>query len=315
MVLLITGLGLVGSQAAALAVSQGEHPIVYELNPQIETLRGIVDPKEFELVRGDLLNREQFERDISPLGVDRIIHTVANPMLTIGAQSNPIDAIKLNIMGTANVLETARKLGISKVVLCSSSVLYNDRTGGLENGKFQEDNYPRPTTIYATTKLACENLGINYAESYGLKFVALRFRAVFGPWVGRGGGGGPTSIFRKLLEASFAGEEVTVPSKYLEFVYSKDAAKATIIAANSEASLETRIYNVSMGKTYSWNEIASLVAQRIPSAKIVVSEQKEKISKPEPIDLTRSRDELGFEPSYDMPHAIDDYISFYKIKS
>ncbi|MBI2183604.1 MAG: NAD(P)-dependent oxidoreductase [Thaumarchaeota archaeon] len=314
MTLLITGAGLVGSQIARIAVEKGERPVIYDLAPQPEVINQIVSLEKIDIVRGDVLDLNALEDTIRTRCIKKVIHTAANPMLTVGAQEKPYDAIKLNVMGTVNVLEAARKLSLDKVVFTSSSVLYTYRKGGLESGKLSEDNYPRTTTIYASTKLACENLGLNYAENYGLDFVAVRFQAVFGPWGGKGGGGGPSNMFKQLIEKSMRGEEATISPRVIEFVYSKDAARSTILAAE-KAGLRNRVYNVGMGRIYRPEELLTIIRQKIPSANIRVEEMH--IGSPatkvdEPTDLTRSRTELGYEPQYDMPKAVEDYVDWYK---
>ena len=57
--------------------------------------------------------------------------------------------------------------------------------GGETGGDFgKEEAFPRPTTFYAATKQAVENLGLNYARWCGIEFAGLRYGAVFGPWSG-----------------------------------------------------------------------------------------------------------------------------------
>jgi len=312
--LIITGAGLVGSQIAKLTAERGEKPVVFDVNPQPEAINQIVSLEQIELVRGDVLNFEALEETLKQTGANKIIHTAANPMLTVGAQERPHDAIRLNIMGTMNVLELARRRDLDRVVFTSSGVLYTYRKGGSESGRLSEDNYPRPTTVYASTKLACENLGLNYADAYGLEFIAVRFAAVFGPWGGKGGGGGPSNMFRQIIEKSLKGEPATISPRVVEFVYSKDAARSTILAAEATAP-KSRIYNVGMGKIYAPDSIVAIMREKLPAAQITV--QQMAIGDPatvvnEPTDLTRSRQELGYEPRYDMPAAIHDYADWYR---
>lgn len=300
-----------GSQIAALAVEEGERPLISDINPQKEAIGKIVDLNKVDIIQGDVLDFAKFEDSISRTNVDRIVHTAANPLLTIGAQANPYDAIRLNILGTANALELGRKFQIKRFVFASSSVLYINRKGGLESGQLTEDNYPRPTTFYASTKLSCENIGLNYFDAFGLDFVALRFRAIFGPWIGSGGGGGPTNIIRQLIERSLEGQEYTLPSKLVELVYSKDAARAVMLALDLKKSFQNRIFNVGMGRSYLPSELGKLVSEKIRQANIHVDRSSEE-SPDKTVNIARSKVELGYVPKYDMSAALDDYISWYK---
>ncbi|MHB8566329.1 MAG: NAD-dependent epimerase/dehydratase family protein [Nitrososphaerales archaeon] len=310
MPLLITGAGLVGSQIASIVVKHGERPVILDRDFQDAAVNRIVDVSCLEIVKGDVLDYEQLQDLVRKFHIERIIHTVANPLLTVGALEKPLDAVRLNIVGTANVLEVARKESISRVIFTSSSVLYIHLRGGFEVGKMAEDNFPRPTTIYASTKLACENLGLNYSETYGFEFIALRLAPVFGPWIGKGGGGGPSAMFRQLVEMSLKGEDSLMTKCPSEFVYSKDAANAAVLAAEPKRRFNSKVFNVSMGRAYTRTQIAGIVKSRIPSARIEIEgEESDQLPL---MDITRSRKELGYEPSYDMGSAIDDYVGWYR---
>lgn len=311
MSVLVIGSGLIGSQITKQLVDEGVRPYVLELRPQLEAIERIVSPKDFHLVTGDIVDLEFLRHFIQTNDVRCVINTAANPMLTVGANEKPYEAIRLNIMGMVNVLEVARKQDLECVVFTSSSVLYSFRRGGLESGELSEDNYPRPTTIYASTKLSCENLGLNYAESYGLNFIALRLAAVFGPWKGLGGGG-PSMMFKQAVEKSLGGEPATISPRTMELVYSKDVARSAMLAMRAK-DLKNRVYNVGMGRIYSPLEIVSILTDKIPSAKITVEEFE--IGNPTmttegPLNLRRSREEIGYEPRYNMRRAIDDYVEF-----
>lgn len=314
MAILITGAGLVGSQIARLEIERGEHPVLMDIAFQKTTLAKIFDINRGRLFDGDVLNPLDLAKVIKEEKITRAIHTAANPMLTLGAQQKPYSAIQLNIMGTVNVLEAARIFELERVVFCSSSTLYFYVMGGEDHeANLREEVYPRPTTIYCSTKQACESLGLNY-RGLGVDFVAVRFSAVFGPWQGSGGGGGPSNLFREMLEKSLRGEESTFPKQYLEWVYSKDAAQGAVKACHTEG-LKSHVFNIGGGKAYEGQEIVNIVKRLIPRANVKIVESPKSVGPPpkefkEPIDLTRSRSEIGFEPAYKMEEAIQDYIKF-----
>ena len=180
-------------------------------------------------------------------GITRIAHTAANPLLTLGAQKEPYAAINLNIMGTVNVLEAARMTGLKRVVVSSSSVLNHYLAGRRGRRQLRQGRVvPRPTTFYSATKQAVESLGLNYAKWCGIEFAGLRYGAAFGPWSGAGGGG-PSNVMREAIRNALAGKEATVPPGAMEWVYSKDAARATVMALDAK-DLGSRIFNVTMGR-------------------------------------------------------------------
>jgi nucleoside-diphosphate-sugar epimerase len=310
MSLLIIGSGLIGSQIARLEIENGTKPIIFDVSPRLDAMTDIFDPSEATIIQGDVLNVHDIYRVIKSNDVKKIIHTAANPLLTVGAQKTPYQAIQLNVMGTANVLEAARLYDLERVVFTSSNVIVHYSI----EGPF---GVPMPSTIYASTKVACEHLGLNYFRSYGLDFVAVRFSAVIGPWR-YGGGGGLTQKFKEMLERALKKESASFPNVHQEYVYSKDAANGCFLAARADrGALTKRVYNITMGKVYGAEEIKRTVEKAIPGSKVELSQEEtsrgvRKIELMQPTDLSISKREIGFAPQYDMEKAVVDYVGWIK---
>ena len=178
--------------------------------------------------------------------VDRIIHTAAYPSFTGGGSLAPVATVHVNVMGTVNVLEAARMLDVHRVVLCSSASLYVSVEGGSDRGApWKEESYPWTSTVYATTKLATEYLGLNYWSEFGLDVVAVRLNGVFGPSPSGSAGISAVSMERWLRDA-LAGTPVVIDYPRLEWVYCKDAARGALLAASIDDP-ETRVFNIGMG--------------------------------------------------------------------
>ena len=169
MTTLVIGSGLVGSQVARILVEQGEKPVLMDHAAQPQAVGQIVDLGRVTTISGDVLRPLSIVDALRTHGITRIVHTAANPLLTLGAQRDPYSAINLNIMGTVNVLEAARVTGVKRVIVSSSSVLNHYLEGGEDHGEFgKEEAFPRPTTFYSATKQAVESLGLNYARWCGV---------------------------------------------------------------------------------------------------------------------------------------------------
>jgi nucleoside-diphosphate-sugar epimerase len=315
MAVLIIGGGLVGSQIARLLVEAGEQPVIMDRAPQPQALADIVALARVRIVEGDVLRPPALAEAIREHRITEIVHTAANPLLTLGAQRDPRGAIELNVMGTVNVLEAARALGVRRVVVASSNVLNHFLAGGEGQGDpAREEAFMRPTTFYATTKQAIENLGLNYAQWCGVDFAAVRYGAVAGPWRGEGGGG-PSNTLRAAVECALRGEEAVVPAAGLEWVYSKDAARGTVLALRA-ASLASRVFNITMGYVCGPDELAAALKAAIPGARVRVGTPAASApSMPNmvrPSDLSLAKDVLGFTPQYRMPDAIRDLTDWYR---
>lgn len=315
MTTLVIGAGLIGSQVARILTEDGEKPVVMDYAPQHKALSEIVALDKITLVQGDILQPLPLMGTLKTHGITRIVHTAANPLLTLGAQRDPYASINLNIMGTVNVLEAARVLGIARVVVSSSSVLNQYMDGGDDDGVLgKEEAFPRPTTFYAATKQTVESLGLNYAKWCGIEFAGLRYGAAFGPWNGSGGGG-PSNVVRDALRAALAGKEALVPPNSMEWVYSKDAARGTVLALKAK-DLGNRIFNVTMGAIVTPDEMAAALAAAVPGAKaryeapagtgLSLSNRKASA------DPSRAKATLGYAPEFPIKKAIADMAEWMR---
>ncbi len=309
MTVLITGGGLIGSQLARLEVEAGRRPVIFDVAPSVDALAEIVDIERCVVVQGDVTRALELVSAVERHGVRRIVHTAAHGGLTAGSRRAPLASTEVNVMGTAHVLEVARLLELDRVVLCSSSTLYTSLEGGDDEGApGMEEAYPRPSTVYAATKQAAEDLGRAYRLQFGLDVVTVRYAAVFGPW-GPGGGGVPTAAMERWLRTGLAGDPVEVDIFVPDWVYSKDAALGTQLACWADGPA-SRTFNLSMGRHYGAPEIAAALAALFPGVAIgAASRDAASLARddPEPMRIDRARRELGFEVRYPMPIALRDY--------
>jgi nucleoside-diphosphate-sugar epimerase len=315
MTTMVIGAGLVGSQIARILVEDGERPVLMDHAAQPKAIGEIVPVDKVTLIQGDVLSPMSIMSALNANAITSVIHTAAYPLLTLGAQRDPYAAINLNIMGTVNVLEAARLAGIKRVVVSSSSVLNNFLSGGEDNSDFmREEGFPRPTTFYAATKQAVESLGINYARWCGIEFAGMRYGAVFGPWNGAGGGG-PSNMVRDAMRQAMAGEEVVLPATAQEWVYSKDAARGTVLALRAK-DLGTRIFNITMGALTTPEEMAAAIGAAFPGAKVkLATPQTSALSMSNArrnANLTRSKSVIGYEPQYKLVDAVKDQADWMK---
>jgi nucleoside-diphosphate-sugar epimerase len=315
MTTLIIGAGLIGSQIARILVERGEKPVLMDHAAQPNAIGQIVDLGKVTLIPGDIMRPLTIVDALRAHNITRIAHTAAYPMLTVGAQKEPYAAINLNIMGTVNVLEAARVSGLKRVVVSSSSVLNHYLGGGGDGGDFgKEESFPRPTTFYSATKQAVESLGLNYAKWCGIEFAGLRYGAVFGPWSGSGGGG-PSNVIREAMRNALAGKEAVVPPGVMEWVYSKDAARGTVLALDAK-DLGSGVFNLTMGAMTTPNEMAAAIGAVVPGAKVKFEAPAgagiSLSNRDNHADLSRAKKTLGFEPAFRLQAAVKDLAEWMR---
>ena len=319
MTTLITGAGMLGSLAAARIVSErGERPALYDVAFSERNLAERLDRGSVDLVKGDIGDIGDLLRAIEAHGVDRIIHTAS--LLTRDLIPRPVAGVRVNVMGTLNVLEAARMAGLERVVFCSSTVVTMGRRGVAPGDDTVEDfnlnvvsEYP--PSLYASMKLASEWLCHNYTDSYGLDTAVVRFGGVFGPWHGVPGGG-PSKLLKQLIECAHFGRTYRIAQPDLhrqgmDYTYSVDGAQALVRAAFAPG-VPNRAYNATMGELHTIAAIISLIEQAAGSPidlEITRDDSMTKYGNPtSPMDLSASRRDLGFKVEYPMDVAVADYL-------
>ncbi len=318
MTTLVIGAGLVGAQVARILIEAGEKPVLFDTAPQTEALAEHFNPAKAAMEVGDILRPLTLAAAVQRHKITRIVHTAANPMLTLGAQRDPYAAINLNIMGTVNVIEAARAFGIKRVVVSSSNVLNHFVAGGDgSNDPMRETAFPRPTTFYASTKQAIESLGLNYARWHGIEFAAMRYGAVFGPW-GGAGGGGPSNVMKEAVRRALKGEEAVLPAGAMEWVYSKDAGMGTVQALGAK-ELGFGVFNITMGVLAKPEDMAAALKSAIPGAKVrIETPAAAAVSLPDMkavSDLSLAKKTLGFAPRYGLVEGVKDLVAWMKSRA
>ena len=129
---------------------------------------------DIELVEGDIRDHETVEVALD--GVQLVLHQAALPSVSRSVNA-PVTTNAVNVEGTLKLLSVARRAGVRRVVLASSSSVYGDSRTLPKT----EDMPPRPMSPYAVTKLAAEEFCRVFSSIYGIETIALRYFNVFGP--------------------------------------------------------------------------------------------------------------------------------------
>ena len=311
-ILVTGGTGLVGVYAVAMLLEKGERPVVYDVKLNDRLLQAVgVDVKSVGLVQGDILDLPRLSSVIREHGIDRVIHLAAS--LGEEVQRRPYSGVRLNVLGTLNVLEAARLEGISRVIYGSSGSAYLGSVNK-ETKKIDETIPLNPPSLYAATKASSELLGRAYEQRFGFEFVCVRYV---------GGLYGPSPVALKstreqaigaMVRAALKGQAASIqwPYSASELVYGKDAAKGTVLACLKD-SLRDHLFHIGSGELISGEDILRALKKKFTNVKITL-ENKGKTPLPHPElqilnDNSRSRNQLDYEPSYPLEKALDDYAA------
>jgi nucleoside-diphosphate-sugar epimerase len=308
-ILVTGGSGLVGAYTVRGLVERGERPVVFDVavNERLLDIVG-VDRSSIGVVRGDILDIPGLISAIRDNGVDRIIHLAA--FLGEEVQRRPYSGVKLNLVGTVNILEAARLEGVSRVVFPSSGVVYFGSLQGAKVKKVDESIPLNPTSIYAATKAAAEFIGRNYAKHFGFEFIMVRFASLYGP--------SPTGLkatreqaIQLMVRAALRGEAVKINWPYGpgEILYGRDAAKSAVLACLAK-NLTDDVFNIGADEGVTGEDIVAGLKKHFPRVDVTLLQGKNPMPYPTeaiPRDSSRAREQLGYEPDYPLEKALEDY--------
>ncbi|MGD9712906.1 MAG: NAD-dependent epimerase/dehydratase family protein [Thermomicrobiales bacterium] len=244
------GAGFVGSHLIERLIADGWNVRVFDTRRPEGGWFEAIDQTRLEVVVADIRDAQAVASAAE--GAEVIFHQAAIASVQRSIE-NPQETVEVNIGGTVNVLEAARKSGCRRVVFASSAAVYGD---GPESPKV-ETLPPRPLSPYAVSKLSGEQLCAVYSHLHALETVALRYFNVYGP---RQDPSSPYSgVISRFVDAIQKGEPVTIygdGEQTRDFVYVSDVVEANMLAATSDVGLAT-VCNVGTGKAISLKELLS----------------------------------------------------------
>ena len=200
---LVTGsMGCIGAWTLYHLVRQGRRAVSFDISASRRRLDLLMSPDEqaaITFVRGDLTDFAQVRDALEAHRVTHVIHLAA--LQVPFCKADPVMGAKVNVVGTVNVFEAARQVGLKHVAYASSIAVYGPPED-YPPGPLAHDAPYAPRTLYGVYKVANEGTARLYWQDHGVSSTALRAYTVYG--VGRDQG--LTSDPTKAMLAAAAGE-------------------------------------------------------------------------------------------------------------
>jgi threonine 3-dehydrogenase len=292
-----------------LLIAEGQRPVIMDIAPPGASLGDAADG--FDFISGSFADRDGLLDAIRTHGVDTLFHL--GGMLSVPSEDAPEAAIRLNGMGTFEVLESARLGHVDRVVFASSIAVYGL---DLPDGPVDDRCLQRPTSLYGICKVFSEQLGLYFARRYGLDFRGLRLPSVVAP----GCRVAHMSIYNSwAIEEPLKGNPYRIPvdpSIRCPTLYYKDAVRALkMVSAAASDTVKTRVYNIAGRRPfYSAQDLCDRVRDRLPAADLdfeVDARINALLGGLARIDLDDgcARNEWGWAPAFDLDGMIADFAA------
>lgn len=255
--ILITGAaGFIGSQLAHALWQQGNQVILlddfsYGLEDNL-----LFDDYDFrkEILREDICETEKLYMLCETEKFDYIYHIAAITPLP-DCQMNPGRAMTVNVSGTVNVLEAARKYGVKNVIFASTSAVYENCT----LFPTKESDVVPPSLVYSGSKYCAEHMCKSYAEVYNMNVTVLRFSNVYGPHIDCLRKQPPVAGY--MIRELYCNRIPVLHStgeQERDFIYVDDLIRLAILVQRNKGF---DVLNVSSNETHSINELYAYIAK------------------------------------------------------
>jgi len=240
------GTGFIGSNVVDALLADGH---------RVRVLDGR-DPErtDVEFHRVDITDVDTLTAAVK--GTDAIFHLAAMADVN-DIHAAPIEAVQVNVLGTVNVLEAARRAEAGRVVLASTVWVYGSCNDPVvdERSAFTLDT---DRHLYITTKIASEFACRDYRNLYDRPFTILRYGIPYGPNMRE------TTVMSSFFRRALSGEPLTIDGDGMQsrnFVYVTDLADAHVKALRPEA--EDQVVNLDGPEPVTIRQVAEITAELV----------------------------------------------------
>ncbi len=252
------------------------------------------------LVIADILDASTLKREME--GYDIVVHLAAHTRV-LESLKKPGENFEVNVVGTFNVFEAARKNNVKRLVFASSNAVVGEQMPPIN-----ESMVPRPLSPYGATKLFGEALCSAYYHSYGLKTVSLRFANCYGPYSEH-----KTSVIAKFLRRAKKGEPLEIygdGTQTRDFIHVSDVCQAIYLCMSYNPSTEGGVFQIATGEETTIIDLAKMVNKlfdRTGNLKFRpsrVGEIRKNFS-----DIRKAKNSLGFKPEIKLEEGLKSLIT------
>lgn len=245
-------------------------------------------------------------------GCEAVFHIAGMSNVDL-AFADPVGTVRLNVEGTGNVLEAARRGGLRRVLFASTVWVYGAvpeeaESAGRALGEDTPIELGRAGHVYTSTKLAAELLLHSYRETYGVPFTILRYGIPYGP------GMRDELVLARFVARALAGEPLTVAGdgeQFRHYVYVRDLADAHVRAL-TEPAAENATIALEGTERVSVLEMAEAVRAHFPGIRIEHGPARPGDYRGREISAERAADLLGWRPTTTFQDGVRQYVEWYR---
>jgi UDP-glucuronate 4-epimerase len=306
------GAGFIGSHVCERLLRDGHRVWAFDdlndfYDPQVKRrnlreIQTVVQP--FEFFHGDLTDRAALDELFGSVKFDQVIHLAARAGVR-PSLDQPALYQRVNVEGMVNVLEAARKTGVKKITIASSSSVYgvNSKTPFAES-----DPIFSAVSPYAASKLACEALGHAWHHLYQMDVAMLRFFTVYGPRQR------PDLAIHKFTKLIDAGKPIPVfgdGSTARDHTFIADILEGIMACTKNEFGFE--IFNLGESQVIRLDRLIELIESALGKKAVIDRQPLQPGDVPITFaDISKARRMLGYNPQVKAEKGIPLFVDWFR---
>lgn len=302
------GAGFIGSHIADQLLAAGAgHVVILDdfIRGRLENLDSAMQSGRVNLVHGDICDPALV--DSLTGGADFVFHQAA--LRITQCAEDPVRAMEVMVGGSQNVLESAVKHRVGRVLSASSASVY-----GEPSYLPMDEGHPfNNRTLYGAAKIASEQMHRAYAEMYGLSYLMLRPFNVYGPRMDVTGV--YTEVMVRWLERLLNGERPAIfgdGEQTMDFISVEDVAAAYLLAATS--TVDDVVLNAGTGVETSLLTLCKLMCEAAGAAvepEFAPARQVNNVSR-RCAATENARERIGFKASIGLAPGLSSLVEWYR---
>ena len=323
MALLVTGgAGFVGLNIVQALLDRDEDKVVlFDATDLPPGSARLLESNRNRLVieKGSVLDSDRLEALFGRHKIERVIHGAAITSGPDREARDPGSVVDVNLRGTINVLQAARKHGVHRVVYIGSGAAYGEALYRMP--RLFEETPSLPTTLYSITKHAAERLCVRLKALWNLDVVCVRLGTVIGPWERDTGARDNFGTHSQLARLAVAGGQAVLTPREIQrdWIYVRDVARGVMALAYAGRPRHA-VYNLSSGMKWqqpiaAWCE-ALAIAYPAFGYRLAAQDEKANVwytdSDRGLMDIGRIAQDIDYRVEYPMHEAYADYLAWIR---
>ena len=257
-----------------------------------------------EIVSSDVRDRTAMKQAVE--GCDVVLHLAALIGIPYSYRA-PQSYVDVNIVGTLNILEACRDVGVARLVHTSTSETY----GTAQYVPIDEKHPLHAQSPYAATKVAADQLAYSYFASFQTPVVIVRPFNTYGPRQSM------RAVIPTIIAQALAGDQLKLGSltPVRDFLYVKDTARGFLAAATANESVLGEVLNLGTGVGVTIGDVVDRVGKRLnKQLKVTTNDDRLRPEKSEVLMLLCSAEKTkrltGWEPKVDLDAGLAETIAW-----